>query len=337
MNFARLLALLLVAIVPAACGEDFVPAAESVGDGGSDRDAAAEAGSCALLECDDHDECTVDGCDPATGKCTHENAADGTNCGANAACTSGACRCSGGFGDCDDTLPGCETNLATDPAHCGSCGTRCGDGQSCLSMDCGECTLDSDCPTDSRSCVGSARCSAGRCEYSIAADFCLIGGACFRDGEQNPQNECEVCMRTRVPDAWTADAGRICDDRDACTLNETCTADGTCAGGSARVCNDAEICTDDRCDRSLGCVFTPNTAGCDDGLWCNGPDECSGGKCAHTPPQCSAFCDEAIGACCGNIGQPCCDGSGVLDTSVMACCNRRVQGILVPCSCTPPC
>jgi len=49
-----------------------------------------------------------------------------------------------------------------------------------------------------------------------------------------------------------------------------CTTDADCA--------DANVCTDDACVGSI-CQYTNNTSACDDGLFCNGAEVCSGGVC----------------------------------------------------------
>jgi hypothetical protein len=73
-------------------------------------------------------------------------------------------------------------------------------------------------------------------------------------------------------------------------------------------CNDDEVCTDDICDDQTGlCSNPPNTLACDDGLFCNGADSCSGGTCsdhAGDPcagpdgdADCSESCDEGADSC----------------------------------------
>jgi hypothetical protein len=55
------------------------------------------------------------------------------------ACIVGTCAfvaCADGFGDCTLTIAGCETNLATDMSHCGSCSTMCFAPQTCSSGSC---------------------------------------------------------------------------------------------------------------------------------------------------------------------------------------------------------
>ncbi len=43
-------------------------------------------------------------------------------------------------------------------------------------------------------------------------------------------------------------------------------------------------CTDDTCAPATGCVYTNNTASCDDGNACTTSDTCSGGTCVGGPP-----------------------------------------------------
>jgi hypothetical protein len=83
-----------------------------------------------------------------------------------------------------------------------------------------------------------------------------------------------------VPDAWLPDAHR-------CTAAE---------------CDDGNPCTDDVCDAASGmCTRTNNTASCDDGMFCNGLDACSGGTCVHAGNPCvgSTTCSERTTSCTG--------------------------------------
>jgi len=57
------------------------------------------------------------------------------------ACVAGSCQvasCQPGRGDCDTAAAnGCETNVATNPRHCGACGRSCGPGVLCVQGMCG--------------------------------------------------------------------------------------------------------------------------------------------------------------------------------------------------------
>ena len=70
-------------------------------------------------------------------------------------------------------------------------------------------------------------------------------------------------------------------------------------------CDDGDVCTDDACDAGA-CVYTNNTAPCDDSNACTQTDECQAGVCTGTDPvvctasdQCHdpGTCDRTTGVC----------------------------------------
>lgn len=64
-------------------------------------------------------------------------------------------------------------------------------------------------------------------------------------------------------------------------------------------CDDGNPCTDDRCGAS-GCESVPNTAPCEDDVFCNGSEVCAGGACTSPGDPCVAMgslCDETAGVC----------------------------------------
>jgi hypothetical protein len=80
-------------------------------------------------------------------------------------------------------------------------------------------------------------------------------------------------------------------------------------------CDDANDCTDDACNDGT-CEFTNNTADCDDSLWCNGTDTCSGGSCGHqytgdgrcsAGADCNQICNETADNCYEVAGTSCDD------------------------------
>ncbi len=79
------------------------------------------------------------------------------------------------------------------------------------------------------------------------------------------------------------------------------------------VCSDdGNPCTDTVCN--LGwCEYRPNTATCDDGTFCNGPDRCQAGTCMSTgdlPCAGTTQCDEEEQTCIGcKIDEDCQDSS----------------------------
>jgi hypothetical protein len=111
--------------------------------------------------------------------CEKNGATDPQNCGAcgnacpgvaNGAptCTSGACSfaCVAGYGDCDmQAGNGCEVTLASNDAHCGSCGNACPIGQTC----------------SAGACVAGPFCSNGSPVDCNVAGTTLLPGSAFVD------------------------------------------------------------------------------------------------------------------------------------------------------------
>jgi hypothetical protein len=67
-------------------------------------------------------------------------------------------------------------------------------------------------------------------------------------------------------------------------------------------CDDGKPCTSDACNPAQGCVYTSNSAPCDDGSLCTLKDQCSEGECIGTTPL---NCDDS---------NPCTDDSCDGDT-----------------------
>jgi len=103
-----------------------------------------------------------------------------------------------------------------------------------------------------------------------------------------------------------------CDDGNPCNGLEECIA-GRCSRGGVIIesCDDGIGCTDDKCDKYLArCIHVVNDelcedwelcdpkedcvgrtcsadTGCDDGLYCNGPEKCSEGQCLTGQLDCN--------------------------------------------------
>ncbi|GIW44038.1 MAG: hypothetical protein KatS3mg077_1320 [Candidatus Binatia bacterium] len=150
----------------------------------------------------------------------------------------------------------------------------------------------------------------------------------------------------------TFTAGAPCDDGVFCTATDTCDAEthscrgsgDPCVGEECQVCDevanqcvprpqgtacgdDNNPCTDDVCNATGACTHPPNSAGCNDGVFCNGVDVCRDGVCTHLGNPCAggAACNDACnedahnclapaGTPCPDDGNPCtvgfCDGTG---------------------------
>ena len=201
--------------------------------------------------------CLDTACDPETGACGFAEANEGYPCEEGDPCTVGdICE----KGEC---IPGVDTN--------------CNDGNPC---------------TDD-SCMPGVGCqntpNAAPCEDG---DICTVGDQCVAgECEHGPQIACDdgnpctddTCDST-VGCVHTPNTA-VCDDGNLCTEIGTCDG-GVCQPGKAITCDDEDVCTDNTCAPAIGCVFTHNTALCDDGNPCTSPDVCSGGICGGGPVDC---------------------------------------------------
>jgi len=283
------------------------------------------AGSCntaAGTSCtDDGNVCTNDECDGA-GACVHPNNTascdDGLFCTDTDVCSGGACTgsgdpCAGGADcqtTCDDVADAC-----LDPA-----GTACtDDGNTCTDDECdgaGACTH----PSNTGSCDDGLFCTV--------TDVCS-GGVCTGSGDPCPgadgDSDCSESCNESFDDCTAGDGdGAACDDFQFCNGNDTCLT-GACAVHSGDPCDGPDgdgDCTESCDETSDSCTAAdPAASPCDDGLFCNGADSCSGGTCSVHPGDpcdgpdgdgdCSETCDEGADDCTGNdpVGLSCNDGS----------------------------
>ena len=157
------------------------------------------------------------------------------------------------------------------------------------------CAAAADCD-DGLACTTDTCGDDGACAWTIDAGSCLIGGACYSDGDAGA-SACVQCDPAASQTAWTdAGEGDACDDGDACTKADVCDADGVCVSGPVDPCDDGEPCTADGCEPSTGCTHAPLDGGsCDDGDPCSTGDTCVHGACA------------GLGGC--DDGNPCTDDS----------------------------
>ena len=275
------------------------------GDPCTTGDACREGAVCEgdALVCDDHEQCTVDTCDPAMSACAFTPKMgpcdDGDACTTQDFCNGGVCK--GGAPDpCEDDNP-C-TDDACDSAAAGCVHTAntasCDDGDACTVGD---------------SCAGST-CQAGAprvCDDDLACtvDDCHADTGC-----------------TATPDPTR------CDDFDLCTL-DTCSDAGCMNEATPGCCQEAEdclasgeSCVDAECTDNA-CVAVPVPGCCespsdcvDDGDACTAT-VCDSNTCGHTP----------IASCCGSVedcvddGDACtattCEGSVCVQVDVEGCCE----------------
>jgi hypothetical protein len=236
---------------------------------------------------------------------------------ASATCSSNICiyACNVGFNDCDHKVSnGCETNLMTDPSNCGTCGSACASGQSCVSGACTggmgtiSCNTTADCPAEAN--TSSATCSSNICIYA-----CNMG---FNDCDHNVANGCETNLMTNpsncgicgnvcasgqscIGGACTGGGGTI-----SCTTSAQCPAEANAGPGtcSSNICIYACNSGFNDCDHNVNNGCETNTA--------NNLNNCGAcGQVCVPPPNASAICAQggcAVGACNAGFG----DCNGVL-------------------------
>lgn len=129
-------------------------------------------------------------------------------------------------------------DLATDPAHCGSCGAACATGLDCVGGSC-VCVAGGLCPgccqgdvclppgpaqsltqcgsageacksCDDQAACSTDACSAGACQNVPAAGFCLIDAACHADGAYKSALKCLQCQSSKDALGWTGLTNKGC-------------------------------------------------------------------------------------------------------------------------------
>ncbi len=304
--------------------------------------------------CDDGNDCTIDSCHKASGKCIKALLPAGTECATNNKCLSAA-TCSAD-GKCIGVAKVCAlTSLA--PCEAAACNTTTGNCEAAPAPDGAQCL-------DGNPCTGVGTCDKGKCTTTPIGNGlpcddpvkCLFLGAC-KDS---------VCVGGKqAPD------GMPCQDGDACTELSKCKS-GKCEAGPAG-CDDGNACTQDACLPGKGCshAATNDDAACDDGSACSTKDRCKSGQCLGAPVsgtcddgnactqqdacgpdgKCAGFpapglCDDAngctydacvvkTGECIHNLldGAPCYDGSAcTVETCVAGACKAKPAADGGPCT-----
>jgi cysteine-rich repeat protein len=186
---------------------------------------------------------------PLTGNCEDNTATGGTDdngidCNnelpntVSAQCVMGACSnpaCAPGFGDCDgDPTNGCETDVTTDPAHCGRCSTA---------------TVDASCDTGLAN-VAVAECQAGQCIVDCAPGFSNCQGG-------------EVCAPTLTNCSGTENVDRLnptgqsvrngCETSTSTDVNNCGSCGNACVSAANNVT--AAVCTASQCVATACTVY----------------------------------------------------------------------------------
>ena len=224
--------------------------------------------------CDGAETCVNDLCVTGT-NVVCKKCVGGTTPGS--ACEVGNPSC-GGSGTCTGTVSFCDEAFN----RCQVCLTdnHCNDGLFCTADDCTE--------------IGSLR----LCNNNPDPEqFCDDGQVC------NGQEDCNA-TNTDCVDGTPLVCEKNCflgaDTGEVCTSATTCAK--VCVGGTnhGNPCNADPDCPNNgrcgpttclgSCVEPAGCVQCVSAATCDDGLFCNGTETCSGGQCvAGTAPDCTSF------------------------------------------------
>lgn len=315
------------------------------------------------------------GCEPGEADCDGDMAngcetllgtnTDCASCGdacafpnGSGACQAGACAlvaCDTGFDDCDgDPSNGCEIDLNTDPAHCGTCPNACPSGPSsaptCQGGMCGiacmngalDCDLDPatgceiDPLTDTAHCGACDRACAGTnvaavaCSGGLCTSTCMTGsGNCAAPPAPMPDDGCETALDTSVDHCGACNRG--CDTSNVASLS--CTGgvcDSSCDLGYAN-CNQPAAGADDGCelnvladDTDCGGCMNDCSAGLDCDLGPAGQQQVCG--CSN-----NVECDsDGNGAATGTCGAGICSCSGITCAPGEAC---AIVGAVNACSC----
>jgi subtilisin-like proprotein convertase family protein len=171
------------------------------------QDHACNAERCEIVSCQpgwsDCNAYPLDGCETGTDADVQNCGSCGQTCAtpprATPACVAGTCTvgsCTDPFGDCDTEFPnGCEANLESDTAHCGSC--------------------------------------ANACEFANAGSLCQAGtcamGACkspFGDCDADPVNGCEINLDDDPQNCGACDTACALPGGSSSCLQGECALDG---------------------------------------------------------------------------------------------------------------
>ncbi len=302
---------------------------------------SCQSGTCMMGDClEGYGDCNTDAGDG----CEAVFSSDPDNCGecglacdaphAVSQCLLGQCNISGcedGFGDCNlDSSDGCESDLDSDPLHCGSCGEHCDiphaqagcDSGLCVIAQCdeafGDCNSDASdgCETYLNNDLENCGACGKTCQLDHAQAICRQG-MCTTDSCDDGFGNCN----RDLSDGCEADLSSDTENCGSCELVcEYQNAAGTCDAGKCSMgeclegygnCNsdDSDGCEADLGSDSKNCGQCDNE--CADGM------VCEDGKCSQ--PCQDEDQDNYKSASCG--GDDCDDSNPDVHPGAQETCN----------------
>jgi hypothetical protein len=219
--------------------------------------------------CNDDNLCTVDAC--VVGSCDYTNRASGFDCNDNLFCNGPSDTCDAN-GQCIHTGDPC----AAEPL----CNNQCNEA--------------------SDNCLAPTGTPCNDNLFCTAVDICE-GGIC-RGQPGDPCRGNPVCNATcnEATDSCASTSGVTCDDGFGCTLVDSCNGLGACVG-SQSPCSATDVCRQCQDFNGTAVCLSPTGTTCpDDGVYCNGAEQCNNGFCEHVGNPCSTcptLCIEAERRC----------------------------------------
>ena len=302
------------------------------------------AGKCApgkdICPCKDHAECVDNDGDPCTGTFFCDTSGPINACKLNPAsvvqCDKGqdtACLAN----VCDPKTAKCAMTPASETEKCDD-GKACTDGDHCdgkgacvPGKDACTCKDNADCANqeDGDVCNGTLFCDKTELPWACTVSAATIV-QCDSSGDSVcKQNQCDP--KTGDCALKAGKDGTLCDDGDACTVNESCVA-GQCKGGTATCpCKvNADCAKQDDGDLCNGVMYCHKASGnCQlnaaSKVWCPTQDDTfclasacdpKSGQCALKPRNSGKICDD--GSACTS-SDTCKDGACVAGTNTCTC------------------
>jgi hypothetical protein len=288
-------------------------------------------------ECDDGLGCTADECtsarcvstpndalctDGPDGACNVTTGCQYSVCEVGVTCHAGPCETPRCIGTTCDPVSMC----APDEVCCGGACMTCDDGNACTDDGC-DGTACTHAPRDGQPCEDGL--------YCTGAEVCT-GSSCANAPDRCPGLTCDEdearcldctddsqCMDEVTPGLCTGVSGApVCSTMGMRTIT---TRTGRCVDGA---------CAADPPTMSMeSCVRPTDGTMCNDSMFCNGPDQCTGGTCtAGTTNPCVAptICNEMTDSCItpmmdGGPRDGCVTGPEICDNGINDNCHPAID------------